>query len=60
MGQSEAKERLEHISTQLQHTRTKAQVKPTHSMNDFKIHMHKKNTFYAVNKLKCVFLLFYF
>lgn len=27
MGQSEAKERLEHISTQLQHTRTKEQVK---------------------------------
>lgn len=26
MGQSEAKERLEHISTQLQHTRTKEQV----------------------------------
>ena len=29
MGQSEAKERLEHISTQLQHTRTKEQVRPT-------------------------------
>lgn len=28
MGQSEAKERLEHISTQLQHTRTKEQVRP--------------------------------
>lgn len=33
MGQSEAKERLEHISTQLQHTRTKEQVRPKDSLN---------------------------
>lgn len=32
MGQSEAKERLEHISTRLQHTRTKEQVRPTYSL----------------------------
>lgn len=31
LGQSEAKERLEHISTQLQHTRTKEQVRTTFS-----------------------------
>lgn len=30
MGQREAKERLEHISAQLQHTRTKEQVKPSY------------------------------
>lgn len=30
MGQREAKERLEHISAQLQHTRTKEQVTPSY------------------------------
>lgn len=30
MGQREAKERLEHISAQLQHTRTKEQVNPSY------------------------------
>lgn len=30
MGQREAKERLEHISAQLQHTRTKEQVIPSY------------------------------
>lgn len=34
MGQSEAKERLEHISIQLQHTRTKEQVRATSHAED--------------------------
>lgn len=32
MGQREAKERLEHISAQLQHTCTKEQVTPSYSV----------------------------
>lgn len=32
MGQREAKERLEHISAQLQHTHTKEQVTPLYPM----------------------------
>lgn len=39
MGQSEAKERLEHISTQLEHTRTKEQVRPHHSVFNSPIQM---------------------
>lgn len=35
MGQSEAKERLEHISTQLQQTRTKEQVRHTQTIPRF-------------------------
>lgn len=50
MGQSEAKERLEHISTQLQHTRTKEQVRPK---TEIHIHKKKKKQIYDVIELRC-------